>query len=209
MSMSIGLSLHVSQRQERSQQLTHAQRIAVQTKQLKRLRSLTGALNGGRFTPKATCPSCGRGLKDAEIMRGFLDDPRDFTTQCPRCKHRFAPRLVRHTAASTIEVALFCPQQTLDQLKALQDLPVTEIEAKHAGVYHSALLHFGGLAQAFKRAGFTYAHAADLDWKKAAKRFVGKLADTVIARLVGATAAAVGKLRRSLGIERYHVAQDV
>lgn len=189
--------------------LSVTQQQAIKTAQLQLRRDLVGALHGGTFTPKATCPQCGRGLTDLEIMKGFLDDPKDYTTQCPGCKRRFPPRLRRVEDTSTTEVAMFCPAQTLDQLPELAETPVDEFQTKHDGVYQSALLHFGGLKQAFARIGLTYKHEADLNWKKIVNDFLGKMADTVIAELAHVSAKAVGNLRRSLKIPRYLIANDL
>ena len=114
--------------------LTMTQRIAVDTAQLQRRRDLIEAVHGDKFDPRAVCEACQRPLTDYEIMQGFKDDPRDYTTECPGCKHRFAPRLHRSTGSGFIEVAFYCPSQTLDQMPPLVDVPLVDFRTRHAAV---------------------------------------------------------------------------
>ena len=185
--MMMRMSLHItqSQRQTHELRLTQAQRLAVDTAQLQRRRDLVNAVHGDTFKPKATCPLCHHPLTDLEIMKGFKDDPRDYTTGCPMCNERFLARLHhRSMHDGSIETPFYCPTQTLDQMHNLTDIPLDEF-------------------QAFKRIGLVYTHEADLDWKKQVKPFLGKMADTVIAELVGAPLKTVRKLRKEHGIKAY------
>jgi hypothetical protein len=136
-------------------------------------------------------------------MKGFKDDPRDYTTGCPKCNCRFPPRLYRSTFGGFVEMAFYCPTQTLDQMRNLANVTLDDFRTEHSAVYNSAVVHFGGLKQAFKRLGLTYAYEADLDWRKSVEPFLGKMADTVIAELVGAPLTAVRKLRKERGIKPY------
>jgi len=198
----ISLTLgHCLQQQVR---LTHAQSQAVNIAQLQRHRNLVEAYRGYKFSPRATCPNCYHVLTDYEIMKGFRDDPHDFTTRCPKCNHRFCPRLYCSTNESSFELAFFCPVQTLDQIKNLVDVPLDTFQTKHASIYNSAVAHFGGLKQAFKKLGLTYTYEADLDWRKHVKPFLGKMADTVIAELVGAHPSSIRRFRKKLGIKAYN-----
>ena len=78
--------------------LTHAQPVAVNIAQLQHHRDLVEAVHGDKFSPKAVCPACLHPLTDYEIMKGFKDDPRDYTTGCPKCTHRFLARRYRSTS---------------------------------------------------------------------------------------------------------------
>lgn len=199
------MSFRMTYRQELRHEirLTHAQTIAVDMAQLQWRRDLIEAVHGDKFSPKAVCPACQHPLTDYEIMKGFKDDPRDYTTGCPKCEHRFPPRLHRSTNSGSMEMVFFCPTQTLDRMRNLMDVPLDAFRTKHAEVYNSAVVHFGGLKQAFKKLGLTYAHEADLDWRKRVEPFLGKMADTVIAELVGAPLITVRKLRKERGIKAY------
>lgn len=199
------MELRMSQSVRLSQEihLTQAQRMAVDIEGLELRRGLVAAVRGETFTPKAVCPACRHFLSDYEIMKGFKSDPTDFTTGCPKCKHRFLPRLFHTSGMGSMEVAFYCPVQTLQQLPALKDTPLEDFRSRFAAIYHSAVAHFGGLKQAFGKLGLTYAHEADLDWRKRVGSFLGKLPDTVIAALVGAGVRVIRRLRNEQGIKRY------
>lgn len=98
-----------------------------------------------------------------------------------------------------------CPVQTLHLLPELQNTPLEEIQRWHATVYHSALTHFGGLKQAFAKLGVRYAYEEDLDWRKNVGPFLGKLPDTVIAKLLGASVWQVRRLRNSKNIAPFRM----
>jgi hypothetical protein len=196
-------SQRVGHRIELAQRLTASQVVKVDTIQLQRRRELVEALHGEKYTPRASCPECSHDLSDYEIMKGFKDDPRDYTTCCPKCQHRFLPRMFHVREGGTTDIAFYCPMQILDRLPALKDVPLDEFRTKHAAEYSSAVIHFGGLKQAFAKIDLIYAHEAALDWKNQVGSFLGKMPDTVIAELVGAKAWAVRRLRRDQGILAY------
>ena len=199
-------SLRLTQKQQLTQQqrLTQAQSLVINQMQLQRHRDLVEALHGDKFEPKARCPKCQHPLTDFEIMKGFRDDPRDYTTGCPKCKHRFHAKLHRSTDIGWVEMAFYCPSQTLDQMQNLVEVPLDTFRAKYASVYNSAVVHFGGLKQAFQKINLTYTHEADLDWKNQVGPFLGKMADTVIAQLVGAAVKEVRALRKERGVRTYN-----
>lgn len=199
---SMGQRQHLQQRI--SQRLSVSQRQALNTVQLALRRGLVDALNGEHYEPRAVCTKCGHALTDLEIMKGFNDDPNDYTTGCPLCSTRFQPRMVHRAIGGTIERAFYCPMQTLDRLTGLENTPLAELmSGENASVYYSAVAHFGGIKQAFRKLGLEYAYASDLEWKKIVEPFLGKMADSVIAELVGSTSSAVGRLRQRKGIARY------
>ncbi len=201
--------LQQQQRLRQHLRLTQRQRLILRTVQLQFRRDLVGALHNDTFSPKAVCPRCFQKLTDLEIMQGFKEDPRDYTTECPHCGHRFSPRLYRSTGSVQLDTAFFCPAQTLDQMYARSETPLEEFRTHHAAVYYSTILHFGGLKQAFAKIGLTYAHEAELDWKNRVGPFLGKMADTVIAELVDAPVASIRKLRRDQGIKAYRKRDDL
>jgi hypothetical protein len=189
--------------------ISQAMSLSINIAQLQHRRDLIGALHGETFSPKARCPMCDHPLTDYEIMKGFRDDPRDYTTGCPKCKHRFLPQLHHSSGVGgSVELAFFCPVQTLDQLPQLVNVPLDDLRTHHAAVYYSAVAHFGGLKQAFGKLGLTYAHEADLDWKNRVGNFLGKMPDTVIAQLVGAPVKQIQKLRREKGVPVYSRAAE-
>ncbi len=199
MSMSIGHRLE----QRITQRLSISQRQAVYIAQLSLRRGLTDALHDEQYEPRAVCDKCHHVLTDAEIMKGFNDNPRDYTTGCPACQHRFEPSLVHKTVSGSIQRAFFCPLQTLDRLAGLIQTPLEELVSKHGSVYYSAVAHFGGIKQAFKKLGLKYAFASDLDWKKIVGPFLGKMADSVIAEIVGSSTSVIRRLRHKAGLPAY------
>lgn len=207
--MKLTLGLGIGMRLQQALRLTCAQRIALDMAQLQRRRDLVEAVHGETFRPKAACPACHHSLTDYEIMKGFKDDPRDYTTECPKCRRRFAPRLFHSIPGGSVEVAFCCPQQTLALLPDLATVPLDDFRTKHADIYNSAIVHFGGLKQAFGKIGLVYRHEAELDWRRRVDSFLGKLPDTVIAGLVGASRASVRRLRVERGIAAYRRREEV
>jgi len=149
MKISMGPSMRLKVRQEA--RLTQSQIEDVEVELLHRQRALVSALYGGdQFAPKADCSMCGHHLTDREIMREFRDDPTDFTTGCPNCKYRFLPKLFRSTLGGSVETPFFCPVQTLERLRGLENVPFEDFQTgQKVGIYQSAVAHFGGLKQAF------------------------------------------------------------
>lgn len=199
MSLSLGFSLS----HRLVHRLTPVQRLGLATSELQLRRDLVEAIHGEQYTPKATCPRCDHALTDLEIMRGFNDNPRDYTTGCPKCKRRFLARLQRSTHGIKVEMAYYCPMQTLDQMRDLVNVPLEALRTTYASVYNSAVVHFGGIRQAFTKLGITYIHQVDPSWKQQVAPFLGKMADTVIAELIGVSVSAVRKLRWGMGIDAY------
>lgn len=205
--MSMGLGFKQSLRQE--VRLTMGQSIQIAQATLQLRFGLVEAVHGEEYKPVGECPKCHHVLAQFEIMQGFNTDPNDYSTGCPKCKARFEPRLRMATREGYAEYAFFCPSQTLAQLPALQHIPYDELRTKHAAVCNSAKVHFGGLKQAFAKAGVAYAFAPALEWRNQVLPFLGKLPDTVIAELVDATRRAIGVLRKEKGIPRYNLRQHL
>ena len=199
MSMSMGLSqqMEISQKMELAQRMTIAQKM---TLRLALLQELTRT----KYTPHGVCPSCGRQLTLAEILKGFNRDPNDFTTICTGCGRRFEPKLrADRTDAGYAEVGFYCPTQTLAQLRGSEHLPPAELRTKYAAVYHSALVHFGGLRQAFSQNGVSYTFDDVPEWKEKIVPFLGQMPDSEIAKVVGVSPAMIGKMRRARKIPRF------
>lgn len=204
-SMEQGQGHGVSQTVKQTRTMGQKQDVAIQQTLLQRHRELVEAVRGTRYEPQARCGQCGCHLTDLEILKGFRDDPLDYTTECPKCHWRFEPRLHASTQLTSMDIMYLCPVQTLHKLQSLQDTPLDEFKRLHGTVYHSALTHFGGLKQAFAQLGMEYAFEADLDWRKKVVPFLGKLPDTVIAKLLGASVWQVRRLRAAKSIAPFRV----
>lgn len=158
------------------------------------------------YRPEGDCPNCGRKMTLAEIIRGFNQDPRDFTTCCTKCGCRFPPLLVLadENGIGRGEMAFYCAIQTLDQLRGKEYLPPKAVAKKHPAVYRSAIIHFGSLKSAFKKSGVDYPYEEEVnDWGNKIQPFLGRLPDTVIADCVDKPVAIIRKMRREMGICRY------
>ncbi len=212
MEMRQGFSMRQSVEQkhhlDQGVRLTYEQRLRAETLQLSLQRDLVEEIHGRRFVPKAECGKCGHELSDMEIMNGFNQDPSDFTTACPKCQSRFFPTLFS-SGVGSITTPYYCPMQTLDQLVALKEMRPDYFRVHALAIYNSAIIHFGGLAQAFKRIGIIYAFEEKTEWMNKVITFLGKMPDTVIAGLVHTSAYQIRKLRKAHHIERYHFRQDV
>lgn len=143
-------------------------------------------------------------MNPSEIMRGFRDDPNDYTTCCPKCRYRFAPVLKAASLVSSVEVPFLCPAQTKVQLTADKaEIAFVDFRQHYAGVYRSAMMHFGSLTAAFKLNGIRYLLEPKVEkWQQKVTRFLGRLSDAAIARAANVSVKAVRKLRRAEGIHR-------
>lgn len=163
--------------------------------------------------PHAICPACEHQLTAIEILRGFTNDPLDFTTKCPQetCARRFEARLHRYlggSGQSTAEMRFYCAVQTTTQLSpTLASLLPEELRAAEPSLYFSALTHFGTLKRAFAEAKLEYLHVEVRDWQDKVTAFLGQMPDTIIAECVGVSARKISKLRRDHGIARYKTPQ--
>lgn len=200
LSASHALQQTVSQRQH----LTQSQRLTVRNMLFDRRRELIQRLTGDNLNPKARCPSCDHRMTPAEILRGFVDDVRDYTTRCTKCGQRFPPKLTQERGASVVEVAYYCPTQTVGMLTEMQQLSPEKIRAGHAAVYHSAIVHFGTLKNAFARLSMEYPFDEPRpSWREKVREYLGMLPDTEIAQCAGVSASSVRRLRVSLRIAAF------
>lgn len=199
--MEMGLTL--------SHRLRIEQRLSVEQKidqKLQIQQSLILALRGEHYKPAAACPKCGKKLSRGEIMRGFRRDPKDYTTRCPRCQHRFTPQLINWGLASRVELPFYCPMQTLDQLPSYENNSPEGVRGRAPAIYHSAIYHFGSLKHAFSKIGVKYrfTESKPQKWEKKVKPFLGRVPDTMIASAAGVTVREIRHLRLDLGIKAYN-----
>lgn len=164
---------------------------------------LVGVLRDEKYEPRAQCSRCERQLTAVEILGGFLDDPTDFTTECPVCHHRFRPMLISFSDASQIELQFFCESQVLAMLPQFSELSPEQLSREQSAIYRSAIIHHGSLRQAFGKIDIDYQHETIHGWQNVVMPFLGKLQDTTIAGAAGITVAAVRYLRRKHGIDRF------
>ena len=205
MGMSMGMRQSLSMRQHLAleQRLTLEQRQKVDSLILTMRLDLIGSLREERYQPKARCPRCVRELKPIEIVQGFNRDPNDFTTGCPRCKHRFQPSLICFAEGGNIELPFFCGSQALHQLKDKVGLTPHELLRDHPALYRSAITHHGSIRAAFQAIGAPYPFEEISDWRHKVTPFLGRLPDTMIASCVGASSAVILSMRKKLGIRKF------
>jgi len=160
-----------------------------------------------KYQPVGDCPHCNRKLSHKEILKGFRQDPMDTTTRCPKCKTRFQPRLISRFASGRIELHFLCPIQTLTRLKHHSDLQLDEFKKYEPTTYHSAVVHFGSLTQAFARISIKYRYSyqeknelGDKNLKRKLRLFLGKLSDKLIAQYTNISVEKIRKIRRELDI---------
>lgn len=164
---------------------------------------LIQTLRGTEYKPKAECPKCFYQLTPGEIIKGFRRDPNDINTTCPKCGRRFAARLFVWDVAANTEMIFLCPCQTTERLRHLYQLKPDEIRRENATTYHSAIVHFGTLTNAFKEVGIDYSHTEKVDWKNKIQPFLGQMPDTEIAKCAGISVSTVRLMRRKLDIRRF------
>lgn len=203
MHMSLGHSLRQTQRLTQSLRLSQEQRLVVQQQSLALRLQLVEALRGERYEPQARCPACNRKLTPVEIIRGFNQDPQDYTTRCSGCGHRFAPSLICFGNGSEIVLPFFCDAQTLAQMHGKETLAPEVFAREHPAIYRSAVVHHGGVRSAFAKIGIAYPFEEVSDWKTKIAPFLGRMPDTIIAECVHQPPRAIRRLRRDLGVGRY------
>ncbi len=204
-SMSLGQSLGQRQTLRQGLELSHAQRLKLEQTLIDRRRELILALRGANYQPQAMCPMCAHRLNSAEIVRGFLRDPHDISTKCPKCDHRFQARMVGDiTGFSRVELAFMCPDQSRHALEGWPELSPEGLEKRSPAAYHSAMFHWGSLKAAFAAWGITYDREPRCPWRQKVVSFLGKLPDVEIARAAGVSTQTIGRYRRQLGIERFY-----
>ena len=200
----MSFSIRLKQKLAQSLRLSLEQRIKIQQLAFSLRMALIQELRGERYEPRATCPECSREMTPVEIMKGFKQDPNDFTTCCSACGYRFEPILVCFGDGTSITIPFYCDMQTLSQLQRLGAfLSPEQIESRNPGVYRSAIIHHGGLRRAFERIGIRYDFEEIHDWKSKVIPFLGRMPDTIIADCANASISTVRALRRKLGVSRY------
>jgi len=156
---------------------------------------------GYQIQPSARCENCDKVLSVSEIVVGFKSDLNDFTTECPRCKHRFqATNLIDVRTGK--EHDFWCANQTLERLPGKEVLEVDDFRKQHPEIFFSAIFHFGSLLNAFKRMGIDY-RREKFDLASKAKFCLGQIPDRDVSAIFGVTPRAVLQMRNSLNIRRY------
>ena len=165
------------------------------------LRDLHGR---GTFVPHGSCKHCEYTLTIAEIIKGFLDDPNDYTTQCPKCEKRFAPMMrTGNVGVAWIEQPFYCGVQTLAQLNDLGVQSPEMLMKQHPAIYDSALFHFGTIAAAYKRNGSEYNFDPLPGWNDKIIPYLGRAPDTVLAECAGQRVRTIRRMRMDRGIPAY------
>lgn len=186
------------------QHLLLEQRLSIRNELFARRLALLEALGVERWTPHAECPRCGYALTPAEILDGFLDDPRDFSTKCPRCtSRRFPAQLSLPSDAGSTTLIFYCAIQVQSMLRAAKKFSPEAIEQLNPSLYRSALIHFGSMANAFKTIGVSVSTSEKTAWRAKVLPFLGTMPDTHIARIVGKSPSAIRKLRYEHDIDAF------
>jgi hypothetical protein len=197
--LSIGLSQSLTLTQRLSQEL----KLSASQRHIMLLTLLQG-LRGKQMNTEAKCFHCGFELSKEDILKGFLDDPEDTTTKCPRCEERFQPHLIHKDPYGSYRVNFMCPDQTLHRLTDdMAEMKPKELEKANASLYHSVLANFGTLYSAFKKFGISYKYDLLQNWKEKARPFLGHYPDCMIADCVGVSRSSVQRYRQSLHIDSW------
>ena len=195
MGMSMGHSL------EQRQELAQVQEVRMLQEHKLSLRlQLLQEIRGFRYEPAGVCPACARQLTPLEVITGFNNDPYDFTTLCTGCGQRFEAKLKYYSASGPAELPFYCSTQVLHRLGEFEALNPDDMKKEDPAIYHSVVVHYGTLRNAFKKIGISYSFDEVVDWKTKVTPFLGRLPDTVIAEIVSVSARMVGALRKKHGI---------
>lgn len=197
----MGMGMGIRMTQTLRQTLSLRQAIILRADyQINIRRDLLNAVTGFSYTPRAECPHCGHVLAIVEILAGFLSDPHDTTTACPRCKRRFQPRMICWHESGRSELPFYCRDQTLAALPKTMMTPEM-MRREHPQIFHSLTFHFGGIKNAYEAIGRTYPYSEAVEeWADKVVGFLGDVPDTMIASVAGVSVYKVRKLRRDYGI---------
>lgn len=91
----------------------------------------------------------------------------------------------------------------LAQLDDKKNMSPVDFMKNHPALYHSAIVHFGSLKEAFRKVGIEYRFKEKRDWKNKITTFLGQLPDTVIAIIVNVSVDTIRRMRVKLGIPKY------
>lgn len=199
MEFKLGLGLGLSH----SLRLTLDQKLHIQTRLLSLRLELVEQIRDERYDLQGECPGCLRKLKPIEIIKGFNQNPNDFTTVCTNCGRRFEPTLICFGNESRIELPFYCDVQTLSQLNDKENFDPEKLKKDHAGLYRSAIIHFGSLKNAFAKIGIVYLFEDISDWKNKITPFLGRMPDVHISQCVNVPVNMIRTIRKKLGIPRY------
>lgn len=189
--------------QGQSIRLSQSQRLALRQQQLSLRLALISELRGEEYKQKASCPCCPHVMTPVEIIGGFNQDPNDFTTRCPKCGHRFEPKVVCSGDGWSIELPFYCGVQSLAQMTDKHHLSPDQLSREWPAIYRSAIVHYGSIRNAFKTAGINYTFDEVVEWKNKVAPFLGRLPDTIIAGCTGMSVSTIRAFRKKLGISRY------
>lgn len=213
--LGMGMSLSCSQTCRQEQRLDLYQRLTLEQRVLLGGYlhdlgvELTGAIREERYQPVAQCFQCSHKMEPVDILHGFRDVVDDFTTECPKCHHRFEPKLICFAGAGSIELPYFCSVQVLGRLRTVADKPPEVITRELPGEYRSAVIHHGTLRNAFQKLSIRYDFPEVTAWESKAQPFLGRLPDTVIARCTGVSVSIIRARRHKAGIRRFCRSQAV
>lgn len=197
------MELTLSQTMQQKLILTQEQRLELRGYLLQLQMELVGRLRNEQYKPVELCPNCKSNMTLKDILSGFLDDPNDYTTLCPKCNNRFKPVLVCWGLNSRISLPFFCSIQTLERLRQLKDLDPEELQKQEPAAYYSAIVHFGSLKTAFKKISVDYPFETINGWQMIVLPFLGRMTDVSIASAAGVNVRLVRNLREEHGIPRF------
>ena len=89
----------------------------------------------------------------------------------------------------------------------MSDLSPEKIAEKDPGSFRSAIVHYGGLRNAFKELNIEYPFEEIHDWKIKVLSFLGMLPDTQIANAANVSVSKIRSLRKKHGISRFTISK--
>jgi DNA-directed RNA polymerase subunit M/transcription elongation factor TFIIS len=193
---SVEVSKKVEVAVEKKIEMTQAIRKSVRNFVFNETLGLLWVVRGTKYEPQAICPKCQHEFKGYEVVQGFRRDPLDYDTTCPNCNHRFQPRVVFFENDQRVDLPFVCASQVLGQLRGKEDLAPAELSRQYPAVYRSAIIHWGSVSAAFQKIHTKYSFKEKIDWKGKIMPFLGRLPDTVIARVVEVSPTTIRRLRQ-------------
>ncbi len=166
----------------------------------RRQRELVEAITGKKFTISCVCrnTTCAHSYTEWEIVNWF--DVDGFTVECPKCGWHSEPRLTVDFGdggnRKRIECQLYGPGLVLERLPVVLKSPPWDF-AEYSAICNSAVVHFGGLKQACAQLGIERSFGPGPDWRDRIDPFLGRLPDTVMARLLDTSPRFMRRWRRN------------
>ncbi len=157
-------------------------------------------LSGQNYRPYCGCFTCRNYLSLAEIFSGFSEDASINYVLCPKCGSLQQSTLRDIDMSGTASLTFYGGIQTTHNLQGKENVDVRTFLKEYRAIYLSAVIHFGGIRNAFKKIGVDYKGNPVPDWQENAVPLLGHMPPVIIAGAANVSTDEVRALGTKNGI---------